>query len=101
MNSNEIKLGVVSKSEIQELQDILHWRNAIVEVSPLLKENEVELRNKAIQQLQETYNLQFAWWDKVSSKYGWQYSKEDTWHANTADGIVYLTRSANCESEQS
>lgn len=87
-----IKLGTVSKTDIQELQFLVHWRNAILETVPLLQKHEETLRNKAEKQLQEIFQLQNTWWRRMADKYGWQYGKDDVWQANTKDGTVYLRK---------
>lgn len=96
---DKILLGAVTKAESDELHDIIHWRNAIIEVAPLFGKEETGLREKAVQQFRETVELQNAWWQKISAKYKWEYAKDDVWHANTADGTIYLSKAALSSSQ--
>jgi CXXX repeat modification system protein len=94
------KLGVVTKEEINQLNDFINERAALCDLILSIgraKELGIDLEeNTTYKQLVHDMKMVRKnienWWKETAERYNWEYQPNDTWNFNTDTGEIFLTK---------
>ena len=94
------KLGVVTKEEINQLNDFINERAALCDLILSIgraKELGIDLEeNTTYKQLVHDMKMVRKnienWWKETAERYNWEYQPNDTWNFNTDTGEIFLNQ---------
>lgn len=84
------KIGKVSFEEMKEIKALHERRNGLNELARILTADKAELYEKLVKDLGETSIRYQNWWDRMSTKYGWESREGGNWQINFDTCEVYL-----------
>ena len=88
------KLGSITSNERDEVQEINNRKHALEELISTVKDisQNDELYNRIITDIVDTKVKLSEWWLRISSKYEWTFSAEDTWSVDYRTCDVFLIK---------
>ena len=79
---SKIFVGLITEAERDEIQSIYYKKTAVQEVLPLIDPNNIELYDKAIEDLALADQAMAEWWQRISAHYGWNYDENYGWRVD-------------------
>lgn len=83
-------IGQVTPEEKNEIQSLFERRNGLNELAKIVTPDNNELYEKLIKDLGETTTKFQYWWDRMSTKYGWEMTDDGRWEITFDKCEIYL-----------
>jgi len=83
-------IGQVTPEEKNEIQSLFERRNGLNELAKIVTPDDNELYEKLIKDLGETTTKFQYWWDRMSTKYGWEMTENGRWEITFDKCEIYL-----------
>lgn len=83
-------VGKVSEDERNEIQLLFERRNGLRELAKILTANDVELYERLVADMGENATKYQDWWNRMSTKYGWESAENGNWEINFDSCEIYL-----------
>lgn len=83
-------IGQVTPEEKNEIQSLFERRNGLNELAKIVTPDNNELYEKLIKDLGETTTKFQYWWDRMSTKYGWEMTEDGRWEITFDKCEIYL-----------
>ena len=95
------KLGVVTKEEINQLNDFINERAALCDLILSMgraKELGIDLDEdttykRLVNDMKVVGKNIGNWWEETAARYHWEYQPNDTWNFDTTTGEIFLRES--------
>lgn len=83
-------VGKVSEDERNEIQSLFERRNGLRELAKILTADDVELYDRLVTDMGENATKYQDWWNRMSTKYGWESAENGNWEINFYSCEIYL-----------
>lgn len=83
-------IGQVTPEEKNEIQSLFERRNGLNELAKIVTPDNNELYEKLIKDLGVTTTKFQNWWDRMSTKYGWEMTEDGRWEITFDKCEIYL-----------
>ena len=83
-------VGKVSEDERNEIQSLFERRNGLRELAKILTADDVELYDRLVTDMGENATKYQDWWNRMSTKYGWESAENGNWEINFNSCEIYL-----------
>ena len=84
------KIGQVTFAEMAEIKQLHERRSGLNELANILTPDNVDLYERLVKDLGETSLKYQDWWDRMSTKYGWERRDGGNWQINFDTCEVFL-----------
>ena len=84
------EIGRVTEQERDEIQSLFERRNGLNELAKILTPGNTELYERLVRDLGETATKFQGWWDRMSSKYGWESAENGNWEIDFDNCTIFL-----------
>lgn len=84
------KIGQVTAAEMAEIKQLHERRSGLNELAKILSPDNTDLYERLVGDLGETSLKYNDWWDRMSSKYGWESREGGSWQINFDTCEIFL-----------
>lgn len=84
------EIGKVTESERDEIQTLFERRNGLNELAKILTADNTELYERLVKDLGVTGSNFQDWWNRMSTKYGWESAENGHWEIDFNNCSIYL-----------
>ena len=82
-------IGKVTELEKKEIQLLFERKNGLIELSKIIN-NDDDLYEKIVTDMGDTAIKFEHWWNKMSTKYNWESTKDGHWEIDFDNCDIYL-----------